>query len=113
MVLLWQLMADPQWSHAKGWCGVHSDSSDAGARDFYVFLCQGRQRDMPVICMRDPSDGIAIECSLVVHRRRAGVEYTLTVVTREAGVHVLGSAGTRWRPSSEQSASAYQPVDVS
>lgn len=43
-----------------------------------------------------------------------GIEYTLTVVTREREVHVLGSAGTRWRPSSEHAAAKpYQPVDVS
>ena len=46
-------------------------------------------------------------------RRKAGVEYSLTVVTREREVHVLGSAGARWRPSSEQAASPYQSVDVS
>lgn len=47
------------------------------------------------------------------YRRRAGVEYTLTLVTREREVHILGSAGTRWRPSSEQTASPYHSVDVS
>ena len=46
-------------------------------------------------------------------RRRAGVEYSLTLVTREREVHVLGSAGARWRPSSEQVASPYHSVDVS
>ena len=46
-------------------------------------------------------------------RRKAGVEYSLTLVTREREMHVLGSAGTRWRPSSEQAASPYHSVDVS
>ena len=41
------------------------------------------------------------------------MEYTLTVVTQEREVHVMGSAGARWRPSSEQTASPFQAVDVS
>ncbi|CAK0744593.1 hypothetical protein CVIRNUC_001560 [Coccomyxa viridis] len=55
----------------------------------------------------------AVDALLAALRRRVGVEYTLTVVTQEREVHVMGSAGARWRPSSEQTPSPFQAVDVS